>query len=103
MQVTFVRGHECYFDEAAGFWRYSDTKERAEENERPCKRCGKMPTADGHDACLGKIKGVSHCCCGHGETDAYFVFDNGDSTHSLQEAKTRAWDLEQEEVNANIS
>lgn len=95
MRVTFVRGHECYFDEASGFWRYSDTKEKADANERPCKRCGKMPTKEGHDACLGTMKGVKFACCGHGETDPYFVWDDNTSTHSLDETRAREWDLKQ--------
>ena len=50
-------------------WTYVDTGESI-ENERPCVRCGEMPTADGHDACLGHIEGVGSACCGHGAEEA---------------------------------
>ena len=46
-------------------WRYADTKEIVDEL-RPCKRCGKSPTPEGHDACLGYIEGAASMCCGHG-------------------------------------
>jgi hypothetical protein len=29
-------------------------------------KCGKMPTPEGYDACLGYIDGVISACCGHG-------------------------------------
>ena len=42
----------------------------------PCKRCGRMPTKGGHDACLGELPGVQFACCGHGIEHGYMVFDN---------------------------
>ncbi len=33
---------------------------------RECLRCGRMPTKDGYDACLGQLPGVTSACCGHG-------------------------------------
>lgn len=75
MDINFTRGHECYFDEASKSWKYSDNNESVENNERPCKRCGKMPTKDGHDACLGNMPGVKHACCGHGELEPYFIYN----------------------------
>ena len=58
-----VRGHEIYWDGET--WRYSDDDSLYKDN-RPCKRCGKMPTVEGYDACLGKIDGAIAACCGHG-------------------------------------
>ncbi len=46
-------------------WVYVDDKSDI-SIERPCVRCGLMPTANGHDACLGDIPGVTSACCGHG-------------------------------------
>lgn len=46
-------------------WVYSDTKQPI-KNDRPCKRCGRKPTPEGHDACLGTIPYVKSACCGHG-------------------------------------
>ena len=51
-------------------WVYKDTLEQvAHAVDRPCPRCKRTPTADGHDACLGKLPGVSSACCGHGVTE----------------------------------
>ena len=46
-------------------WVYEDTGEPISEN-RPCKKCGKRPSREGYDACLGYIQGVVSACCGHG-------------------------------------
>ena len=43
----------------------------------PCAKCGKLPTKDDHDACLGTLPGVIDACCGHGVTEAYINFENG--------------------------
>lgn len=67
MSRSFLRGHETYHDGTA--WRYKDTGEivnKESDNGRPCKRCGQLPTPDGHDACIGKLPGVTAACCGHG-------------------------------------
>ncbi len=45
-------------------WVYSDNKQPI--GNRACIRCGKMPTKEGYDACLGFIKGAKSACCGHG-------------------------------------
>ena len=54
------RGHLAYFDYHRDSWCYCDTNKPVFE-ERPCIRCGKLPTSGGYDACLG-VEG----CCGHG-------------------------------------
>lgn len=48
-----------------GLWVWSDTLEVVTD-DRPCKRCGKRPTLEGYDACLGHIPQVDSACCGHG-------------------------------------
>ena len=53
-------------------WYYSDDLSLA-ERERPCVRCGQMPTEEGHDACLGHLNGVSSACCGHGINGCFVV------------------------------
>ncbi|MDD5016523.1 MAG: hypothetical protein PHO15_00310 [Eubacteriales bacterium] len=65
MATGHMRGHAIYFDETAGVWKYSDTGAQADDS-RPCKRCGRYPTKEGYDACLGYIEGVTSACCGHG-------------------------------------
>lgn len=58
------RGHKIEYTD--GKWIYSDNKVPLEDEERPCIRCGRMPTVEGYDACLGHIPGAIGACCGHG-------------------------------------
>ena len=55
-------------------WVYEDTNGPIEE-ERPCVRCGRLPTKEGYDACIGYIKGIASARCGHGVEKPYFVKD----------------------------
>ena len=51
-----------------------DTKELLDlDNPRSCKRCGRLPTKEGYDNCLGYIKGVIAACCGHGVEEGYIL------------------------------
>jgi len=70
---SHTRGWKIVWDEEKQEWFYADTGERA-DIERPCKRCSKFPTPEGHDACLGYIKGVESACCGHGVSEAFYKF-----------------------------
>lgn len=75
--TSYVRGHVVYWDSNA--WRYADTDELVEAGPaRPCPRCGRMPTAEGHDACLGILPNVIGACCGHGVKDCYFIMGKAD-------------------------
>jgi len=67
----YTRGHPIEYKKE---WIYSDTKEPIKNNERPCTRCGKMPTKEGYDACLGYIEGAVSACCGHGVQDKYIMY-----------------------------
>lgn len=69
------RGHPVYYinDE----WRYSDGT-IADENAA-CVRCGKSPTPEGYDACLGYIPGITSACCGHGIETPYFILEAKDN------------------------
>lgn len=78
---TFIRPHAV--DNVRGWamfeskftpdkWFWADSLKPVKEGiERPCARCGRLPTKDGHDACLGAIPGVTNACCGHGVMDPY--------------------------------
>lgn len=55
-------------------WRWADTGEPIQNDERPCTRCGCLPTLDGHDACLGDIPEAIAACCGHGVGKAYVLY-----------------------------
>jgi len=67
------RGHIIYFDDQMQEWLYFDNRYSVKAfPDRPCVRCGKPPTSNGHDSCLGKLPDVVHACCGHGfAIDAY--------------------------------
>lgn len=72
MITSYSRGWEIYYD--GKDWRYSDNNQ-IHDNSRPCKRCGRMPTAEGYDACIGHIDGAVSACCGHGVEDPYVKND----------------------------
>lgn len=73
-----LRGHGIWWDKEAEVWRYCDTDEPAEGNDRPCARCSQPPTENDHDPCLPSLPGVRNACCGHGWPDsAYIQFEDG--------------------------
>ena len=76
MVKSYSRGWEIYYD--GEHWRYVDNNE-IENDYRPCKRCGRTPTQEGYDACLGHIDGVKSACCGHGVEEPYIVYDTQNS------------------------
>lgn len=63
--LAHTRGHTIiWYDEC---WIYEDTKKRIDNGKpRPCKNCGRMPTEEGYDACMGYVPGMESVCCGHG-------------------------------------
>lgn len=70
MITSYSRGHKIIFKNKK--WVYVDTL-KVLNSIRPCKKCGKPPTLEGHDDCLGEIKGVVSACCGHGVFDKIIV------------------------------
>lgn len=71
MVKSYSRGWEIYYD--GENWRYIDTDE-IKNNNRPCKKCGCLPTKEGYDACLGHIEGAISACCGHGVEKKYIKY-----------------------------
>jgi len=67
---TYSRGHPTEYVD--GRWIYSDSGE-PDHGDRPCVRCGERPTAEGYDACLGRVDGAASACCGHGVESGYQV------------------------------
>lgn len=63
MVTGFSRGHLIKYVGSQWVWADSGV---SIENERTCIRCGRMPTPEGYDACLGFIEGATSACCGHG-------------------------------------
>jgi len=47
-------------------WVWEDSGISLNDEERPCRRCGRWPTPEGYDACMGFIEEVTNACCGHG-------------------------------------
>jgi len=72
MITSYLKGHPVEY--INGCWRYVDDKKPAIDN-RPCAKCGKMPTAEGYDACLGHIPGALWACCGHGIVKPYIIWN----------------------------
>lgn len=74
MSKSKINSNEMYYD--GKDWRYTDTNKL--ESDRPCRCCDKARTKEGHDGCLGELKGLSNACCGHGIIDdAYVQFLDG--------------------------
>jgi hypothetical protein len=74
--VNHAFGHPTYFD-GKGVVRYCDNhKPTTWPSERPCPRCGKLPTPEGHDPCIANLPGVAAACCGHG-FNGYIMFEEG--------------------------
>ena len=74
MITSHYRGHKIYYD--GYIWRYCDNNKSIIEEERPCARCGKMPTKEGYDACLGHIEGATSACCGHGVEKPFVIYES---------------------------
>jgi hypothetical protein len=73
---SYLRGHRIYWDFSIKDWRYLDNDAIAEDN-RPCIKCGHLPTPEGYDFCLGKIRGAKSACCGHGIYQGSVLYKNG--------------------------
>lgn len=74
------RGNPIYLDASCGEWRFTDSNRPVRDchQDKPCGKCGQMPTAEGHDPCLGELPGVVNACCGHGRREeAYIQFATG--------------------------
>lgn len=67
--IAFRRGNRVTFDH--GLWRYDDGTEA--DHDRPCPKCGEMPTPEGYDACVEFVPGAISVCCGHGVDASYVV------------------------------
>lgn len=74
MITSYNRGHLIKY--VNGAWVYVDT-ETTIDIDRPCIKCGKMPTPEGYDACMGHVEGATSACCGHGKEKGYTVLKQG--------------------------
>lgn len=69
-----IRGHGITFNGRR--WVYADTGDPVDPvyEDRPCARCGRWPTPEGHDACLGELPDILAACCGHGFNDVQLAY-----------------------------
>ena len=67
---SYCRGWPIHYD--GENWRYDDNNEICTDS-RHCVKCGKYPTPEGYDACLGYIDGAKAACCGHGVIPQYVM------------------------------
>jgi hypothetical protein len=72
MSTSYSRGWKTYFD--GEIWRYCDNNNPLNEY-RQCKKCGRSPTKEGYDACLGYIEGAKSACCGHGVSNNFIIME----------------------------
>jgi hypothetical protein len=80
--IAHQRGHEIYWD--GYIWRYTDNGHLFDDR-RPCIKCGRMPTPDGYDPCLGYIEGATAACCGHGVEEPYTIYSVGSDLHDVSQ------------------
>jgi len=73
---TFVRGNAIYWIVPENRYVYADGTPYDPDHDRPCVHCGRLPTPEGYDACLGHLPGVKAACCGHGVLDGYVMREN---------------------------
>lgn len=73
---SYNRGHLTVL--RRGVWYYqSDGVPVDDDLDRPCARCGRPPSPEGYDACMGYVPGVSSACCGHGEGPGFVIWRDG--------------------------
>ena len=82
--ISFVRGHETYWNEKDDSWHYRDNNEIVPleyKDNRPCIKCQKPPTKEGYDPCMGLVPDAVAACCGHGIDEGYVMKKDGTITH----------------------
>ena len=70
MPTAYSRGYKTYYD--GKDWLYCDNND-IDDGNRACARCGKFPTQEGYDYCLGYIEGAASACCGHGAHEPILI------------------------------
>lgn len=83
------RGH--IMTETPQGWVYADTGRLVSEwPNRPCGHCHLPNRADGHDACLGELPGVTNACCGHGHAASAYIQTTVEENMSQRQRYERA-------------
>ena len=79
-QTSYYRGYSTYYDYKTEKWYYEDNDKYIKSEDRPCARCGKIPTLSGADYCLKDLEVcdfINAACCGHGERIGYISLQDG--------------------------
>lgn len=66
---TYVRGNKIISKDN------KNLAEKVKECTLPCIRCGRPPTKEGFDACIGHIEGAYSACCGHGVHEPFIIME----------------------------
>lgn len=86
---SHLKGYPIVFDNAQWKWLWEDTGVPIDDAPRVCRRCGRSPTAEGHDACLGTLPRVKKACCGHGVPGhSYVWFTNGTQVRNFDTVRS---------------
>lgn len=82
---SHIRGWPCEFKD--GQWMFTDNGQPTDKN-RACWRCGRKPTPEGYDACVGHIPGAASACCGHGVEEGFVIMPTfSESVKEISTAK----------------
>ncbi|MDR2830700.1 MAG: hypothetical protein LBB45_06685 [Methanobrevibacter sp.] len=85
----YVRGHEILIRWPNGEEDiYTDTKEPVKDL-RPCTRCGRLPTPEGYDSCIGYVEEAKYVCCGHGKEHGIIMLKNGRNIILIDDEKDK--------------
>ena len=88
MVTSKWRGHPIWLVD--GVWYYTASNNPVSEDpNRACGHCKLENTPEGHDGCLGELKGVQNACCGHGDNgNAYIHFNDGSLVQGINTVAT---------------
>ena len=78
-EIAYIRGNRVtLINSDKNIWIYDDGIQTDLEVDKalPCGRCGKPPTKEGHDTCLGTLPEIWNACCGHGHDVPYIQFED---------------------------
>lgn len=76
--LSWTMGHRIISYRGSEEWFYADTGESTAES-RACIKCNNFATKEGHDPCIVNLPGVQFACCGHGITEGYIHFWDGET------------------------
>lgn len=74
--MAYRRGHLVVRYDSR--WRWADTgryiRLGSNADDPACVLCGRLPTSEGYDPCVGHVPGAASVCCGHGVTCGHVTY-----------------------------